>query len=78
MISNIKYAAMYIYIYIYMYIYVYSNIVKPGQAVYFAFSRGLFRTLSTSKQRGYLIGGNYFPKNFTLDVWKGSECVVAW
>ena len=51
-----------------MYIYVYSNIVKPGQAVYFAFSRGLFRTLSTSKQRGYLIGGNYFPKNFTLDV----------
>ena len=67
-----------IYCNVYIYIYVYSNKVKPGQAVYFAFSRGLFRTFSTSKQRGYLIGGNYFPKNFTLDVWKGSECVVAW
>ena len=33
--------------------------------------------LPTSKQRGYLIGGNYFHKNSILDFWKGSEYVFA-
>ena len=27
----------------------------------------------TSKQWGYLIGGNYFHKNLQKDVWKSSE-----
>ena len=31
----------------------------------------------TSKQGGYLIGGNYFHKISILDVWKGSEYVIA-
>ena len=30
----------------------------------------------TSMQGGYLIGGNYFHKNSTLDVWKSSEYVA--
>ena len=34
-------------------------------AVYFTFTRGVFRTLIKSKQ-GYLIGGNYFHKNLHL------------
>ena len=38
---------MYICIYIYIYnIYIYIYIAKPGQADYFTFSRGVFRTLS--------------------------------
>ena len=43
-ISNIKYAAI--------------NIVKPGQTVYFTFSRGVFLRFPPSKQGVYLIGGN--------------------
>ena len=35
-----------IYCNIYIYIYIYIYMAKPGQAVYFTFSRGVFRTLS--------------------------------
>ena len=31
----------------------------------------------TSKQSGYLFGGNYFRQNFILDVWEGSEYAIA-
>ena len=37
-ISNIRYTAIFTAIYTY--------IAKPGQAVYFTFSRGVFRTIS--------------------------------
>ena len=43
-ISNIKYTAIYIYIYIYIYV------AKHGQAVYFAFSRGVFRTFPKARR----------------------------
>ena len=31
----------------------------------------------TSKEGGYLFGGNYFRQNFILDVWQGSEYAIA-
>ena len=31
----------------------------------------------TSKQGGYLFGGNYFRKSSILDVWQGSEYAIA-
>ena len=60
-ISNIKYTDIYMYIYIY----------KPGEAIYFIFSRGIFRDLS------FLLEVPIFTKNSILDVGKGSEYVVA-
>ena len=47
---------------------------KPGQAVYFTFNRGVFRTLSNEV---ISLEVTIFTKISILDVWKGSEYVVA-
>ena len=50
---------------IYFNVYIYIYISKPSQAVYFIFSRGVFRTLSNVFASS-LIGGNYFHKKLHL------------
>ena len=60
------------------YIYIYKNKINLAEQFTLHSAEAYPEPFPKSKQGGYLIGGNYFHKNSILDVWKGSEYVVAW
>ena len=59
-------------------IYIYKNKINLAEQFTLHSAEAYPEPFPKSKQGGYLIGGNYFHKNSILDVWKGSEYVVAW
>ena len=50
---------------------------KPGQAVYYTFSRGVSEPFQHLSKEVILLEVAIFTKISILDVWKGSEYVVA-